>query len=151
MGNLATFAYLDGRWKEAVDLYGRSREIHIKTGNPVEAARASGATGVMLDTAGKGGGSLTDHRTLAEIGHFVARARNSGLQVGLAGSLRARHVQPLLRLQPDVIGFRGALCEHGARGLGLDAKACAEIGRLVAAGPEASESRFEARAASAMC
>lgn len=119
--------------------------------DPTEAAKASGACGVMLDTAGKERGSLTEHMTLDEIGRFVERARQAELQVGLAGSLRAHHVQPLLALRPDVIGFRGALCEQGARGFNLDPKACAEIGRLVAAGGTATKARFEARATSAVC
>lgn len=119
--------------------------------DPIEAAKASGAGGVMLDTAGKEGGSLTDHVPHVEIARFVDRAHGAGLQVGLAGSLRAHHVGPLLALRPDVIGFRGALCQEGARGLGLDPKACADIGRLVAAGREAPEARFKARAASTVC
>jgi class 3 adenylate cyclase/tetratricopeptide (TPR) repeat protein len=48
VGNLAAFAYLDGRWKAAVDLYERSRETHLKTGNPVEAARAEENLGELL-------------------------------------------------------------------------------------------------------
>jgi uncharacterized protein (UPF0264 family) len=117
----------------------------------VEAARASGAAGIMLDTAGKNSGSLTDHMPLGAIGGFVERARQAGLQVGLAGSLRNRQVRPLLELRPDLLGFRGALCENGSRGQGLDPRACAEVGRLVAAGSAAPEARFEGRATSAMC
>ncbi len=48
VGNLAAFAYLDGRWNEAVDLYQRSRETHVRTGNPVEAARAEENLGELL-------------------------------------------------------------------------------------------------------
>lgn len=48
VGNLATFAYLDGRWKDAIALYERSRETHLKTGNPVEAARAEENLGELL-------------------------------------------------------------------------------------------------------
>ncbi|MDJ0514370.1 MAG: (5-formylfuran-3-yl)methyl phosphate synthase [Methyloceanibacter sp.] len=119
--------------------------------DPIDAARASGARGVMLDTAGKGGASLTDYLPIREIQRFVEGARRAGLQAGLAGSLRARHIAPLLALRPDVMGFRGALCERGARDLSLDPVACAEIGQLVTTGRSASEARFEARAASAMC
>lgn len=119
--------------------------------DPIEAAIVSGARGVMLDTAGKGRGSLTDHMALGGLGRFVARAHAAGLQAGLAGSLTTRHVTPLLSLQPDVIGFRGALCERGERGLKLDRKACAKIAALIAAGRECVAARFEARATSAMC
>ena len=48
VGNLATFAYLDGRWTDAVELYERSRQIHLKSGNPVEAARAEENLGELL-------------------------------------------------------------------------------------------------------
>jgi uncharacterized protein (UPF0264 family) len=117
----------------------------------VEAAEACGASGMMLDTAGKMHGSLTDYMSLADIERFVGRARRAGLQVGLAGSLCARHVRPLLRLRPDVMGFRGALCEQGSRGQGVDVAACTEIGRLFAAGRGDCTRRFEQRMTSAMC
>ena len=117
----------------------------------LEAAEVSSAKGVMLDTAGKMHGSLIDYMPLADIGRFVGLARRAGLQVGLAGSLRARHVQPLLQLRPDVMGFRGALSEQGSRGQGLNVASCAVIGRLVAAGRCACTTRFEQRMTSAMC
>lgn len=119
--------------------------------DPVKAAAGSGASGVMLDTMGKKTGSLPDHMPLPAIARFVDRTRDAGLQAGVAGSLRADHLQPLLALSPDVIGFRGALCEQGVRGRELDPKACAEIGALIAANRSLPEARFEARASSAMC
>jgi (5-formylfuran-3-yl)methyl phosphate synthase len=76
--------------------------------------------GVMLDTADKTSGALPDvldHKALAD---FVARARSHGLASGLAGSLRIEHIAGLVALQPDIIGFRGALC-NGGRTNGLDA------------------------------
>jgi tetratricopeptide (TPR) repeat protein len=48
VNNLAVFAYLDGRWTDAVDLYERSRATRLKTGNPVEAARAEENLGELL-------------------------------------------------------------------------------------------------------
>jgi class 3 adenylate cyclase/tetratricopeptide (TPR) repeat protein len=48
LNNLAVFAYLDGRWTEAVQLYDRSREARLKTGNPVEAARAEENLGELM-------------------------------------------------------------------------------------------------------
>lgn len=96
----------------------------------IEAASAAGATGIMLDTADKDTGSLLDHLPLEEIGSFVARARASGLMVGLAGSLRAGHVPELLGLNPDLLGFRGALC-GGTRNGSLDSKATSAIRALI--------------------
>lgn len=41
---------------------------------------------------------------------FVAAVRRQGLLSGLAGSLRSEDLDPLLALDPDYLGFRGALC-----------------------------------------
>lgn len=118
--------------------------------NPIEAARAAGARGVMLDTAGKGEGSLLDRMAIGAVAGFIEDARREGLMVGVAGSLRASHVPPLLVLRPDVIGFRGALCRNGARERSLDLLACRRIRALIpsAASPEA---RFREPQAAALC
>ncbi|MGE5260532.1 MAG: (5-formylfuran-3-yl)methyl phosphate synthase [Actinomycetota bacterium] len=97
----------------------------------VEAAALIGATGVMLDTAWKDGRALLDHLPLDRVAEFVHAARREGLLGGLAGSLRARDVPALLPLQPDLLGFRGALCERGARGAALERRACARIRSLI--------------------
>jgi dihydroneopterin aldolase len=97
----------------------------------VALAAAIGAHGVMLDTMGKSGGSLLDHLEIGEIARFVSRARGYGLIVGLAGSLKARHVVPLLALEPSLLGFRSALCRDGARTASIDLEACAFIRSLI--------------------
>jgi class 3 adenylate cyclase/tetratricopeptide (TPR) repeat protein len=38
LNNLGGFAYFDGRWDDAVDLYERARELRARTGNAVDAA-----------------------------------------------------------------------------------------------------------------
>ncbi len=76
---------------------------------------AAGFRGVMLDTAGKGGGGLTIHMTPPELTRFVAEARDLDLFCGLAGSLRREDIPALLPLTPDYLGFRGALCRRGER------------------------------------
>jgi (5-formylfuran-3-yl)methyl phosphate synthase len=97
----------------------------------VAAASRIGAHGVMLDTAGKNSGTLPDHLSYHALAAFVAAARAFGLSVGLAGSLRPKHVAPLLRLEPDLIGFRSALCQGAARDAALDPAACAAIRKLI--------------------
>ncbi len=81
---------------------------------------ASGCSGVMLDTANKNSGSLRDCRTQAELADFLSRARTLGLLAGLAGSLRRDDVLPLLELDPDYLGFRGALCRGKERASLID-------------------------------
>jgi dihydroneopterin aldolase len=96
----------------------------------IPAAAKAGAAGIMLDTAGKRAGSLLDHLALADIETFISRSRTHGLMAGLAGSLRAAHIAPLLALAPDVLGFRGALC-RGSREARLDADACRAVRALI--------------------
>lgn len=86
-----------------------------------------GFQGVMLDTAGKGGGGLLDHQSLKQLAAFVQGARNLGLLCGLAGSLRQADIPRLLPLAPDYLGFRGALCEEQMRSRGLSLPALVAI------------------------
>jgi dihydroneopterin aldolase len=97
----------------------------------VAAATKIGAHGIMLDTMRKDGRSLLDHADRDLLARFVEAAKADGLAVGLAGSLRACHVAELLRLKPDLLGFRGALCREGIRGRALDADACTAIKALI--------------------
>jgi uncharacterized protein (UPF0264 family) len=76
----------------------------------VPAAAAAGFAGIMIDTAGKSGGLLT-LTSLGALGEFIALARRHGLMAGLAGSLRVADIDRLAPLGPDLLGFRGGLCE----------------------------------------
>jgi (5-formylfuran-3-yl)methyl phosphate synthase len=117
----------------------------------IDAASRIGASGVMLDTACKDGRSLLDHLALDAIADFVAEARAAGLLVGLAGSLRAVDVPHLLPLEPDLLGFRGALCRDGARGAALDTSASAAIRALIPLAPRAVASAAVPELAPALC
>lgn len=66
--------------------------------------------GVMLDTAAKSRGSLPELLAQRELARFVAAAHAAGRFAGLAGSLRAEHIEPLAATGADLLGFRGALC-----------------------------------------
>lgn len=72
--------------------------------------------GVMLDTADKSSGALSDVMALGRLQGFVEKARQAGLLAGLAGSLRQQHVAKLAAIGPDILGFRGALCRGGRTG-----------------------------------
>jgi len=101
--------------------------------DPVAAALNAGARGLMLDTAGKGTGALLEHMAVGDVARFVEAGRRAGLMVGVAGSLRPKHVAPLLALSPDVVGFRGALCHGSRREADLDPIACSQIRALISA------------------
>ena len=75
----------------------------------------AGFHGVMLDTADKQNGSLSDHMQLIVLIEFISLSHEIKLLCGLAGSLSISNATELILLKPDYLGFRGALCERGER------------------------------------
>ena len=69
----------------------------------------------MIDTFDKSAGSLRQHLDDDSLRAFIELARELGLMTGLAGSLRVADIAPLAALGPDLLGFRGALCQPGGR------------------------------------
>jgi len=99
--------------------------------DPIPFAARIGASGLMFDTLGKGSGTLTDHLPCAELAEHVAAARASRLTVGFAGSLGPEALPHLLALEPDLLGFRGALCRNGDRLQPLDPVRLASVRALI--------------------
>lgn len=106
-----------------------------------------GFAGAMLDTADKAAGALPDVLSLRVLRDFIDGAHDVGLLAGLAGSLRLKHVATLKALAPDLLGFRGALCEGADRTSALDPRAI-QLVREAVGGPDAPADslRFEHRA-----
>ena len=97
----------------------------------VAALGEAGFAGVMLDTGVKDGRTLLDHRAPNELAVFLEAAAAAGLMAGLAGSLKLAQIPALLKLEPDVLGFRGALCRASDRVRALDADALAAVRRAI--------------------
>jgi dihydroneopterin aldolase len=97
----------------------------------LELMAASGFAGAMLDTAEKRAGRLIDCMDVAALRVFVGACRDHGLMAGLAGSLEPPDVPRLLLLEPDYLGFRGALCAGRDRTAGIDPAAIAIIRELI--------------------
>ncbi len=74
---------------------------------------AAGFSGVMLDTRDKQRGSLTRLVAMDTLAAFMAATAKTRLLTGLAGSLRPEDIPALRVLEPDYLGFRGALCRGG--------------------------------------
>jgi dihydroneopterin aldolase len=68
---------------------------------------------------------------VATLRGFVGGCREHGLMAGLAGSLEAPDVPRLLLLEPDYLGFRGALCVGRNRTASIDPEAIAIIRELI--------------------
>ena len=98
--------------------------------NMTDLAKA-GIRGVMLDTADKMKGNLRTHIQDEELQSFVNQAKSHGLLAGLAGSLKASDISPLLELEPDYLGFRGALCQDNSRSQALNSSSVRNIRSLI--------------------
>jgi len=90
-----------------------------------------GFKGVMLDTAIKHRGTLSDYLSLEQLASFIQQAKNLGLMTGLAGSLQQEMIAELLPLGADYLGFRGALCQQKSRTLILEESRVAAIYRAL--------------------
>lgn len=83
----------------------------LSTQDLVRAARDTQCDLVMVDTAIKDGKNLFDNMTVEELKEFVGSAREAGLGVALAGSIKLEHADMLFDINADLIGVRGAVCE----------------------------------------
>ena len=96
-----------------------------------EKLKHTGITGVMLDTCDKASGNLREKLDDGTLTEFVNNARRAGLVTGLAGSLTRDDISPLLQINPDYLGFRGALCRHDRRTSEMDGAKVADIRKLI--------------------
>ncbi|MGQ0656722.1 MAG: (5-formylfuran-3-yl)methyl phosphate synthase [Chromatiales bacterium] len=89
----------------------------------------AGLYGVMLDTADKQSGSLTQLLTAKQLYDFPQDCHHDKhrLRCGLAGGLRLEDIPEVTRGSPDYLGFRGALCDGGERDQNLSDKRVAAV------------------------
>ena len=85
----------------------------------------------MFDTMGKRVGSLPEHMSFMGLADRIASAKAEGLIVGLAARCKRATCRASLALQPDLLGFRGALCQGGDRALPIDPDRLAGIRALI--------------------
>lgn len=71
--------------------------------------------GIMIDTLNKSGKNLFSFLKVDQLKRFVESAKNAGVLSALAGSLRISHLETLKQINPDIIGFRGAVCSGKER------------------------------------
>ena len=90
-----------------------------------------GFKGAMLDTRDKTRGRLLAHLEVVQLNEFCTQCRALKLMSGLAGSLEAPDVPRLLLVRPDVLGFRGALCQARDRRATIDPTAVLLIRDLI--------------------
>ena len=84
-------------------------------------ARAAGVGVCLLDTAVKDGRGLLEWLSPDALAALVAEAHAAGLQVALAGALRAEDLPVVRDAGADIAGVRSAACRDGRRSGPLDA------------------------------
>jgi (5-formylfuran-3-yl)methyl phosphate synthase len=95
-------------------------------------ARAAGVGACMLDTAIKDGRGLLEWLSPDALASFVADAHAAGLEVALAGALRAEDLAVIRDTGADIAGVRSAVCADGRRSGRLDPARVRALTRPVA-------------------
>ena len=91
----------------------------------------AGIHGAMIDTRNKQDGNLRAKIKIERLEKFCRDSRLNGLLCGLAGSIGAADIPELLTLEPDYLGFRGALCDDAGRTGALNKKALLRIRNMM--------------------
>jgi uncharacterized protein (UPF0264 family) len=101
-------------------------------------ASAAGVGVCLLDTAVKDGSGLLDWLSPGELATFVSDAHDAGLEVALAGALRAEDLTVVRATGADIAGVRSAACGDGRRTGALEAARVRALRAACAATPRAS-------------
>ena len=80
-----------------------------------ELAAETRIDGVMIDTLNKKDKNLFSFLKEKELKTFVNDAKKFNLITALAGSLKVNDLDKLQNIEPDIIGFRGAVCKNDDR------------------------------------
>jgi uncharacterized protein (UPF0264 family) len=95
----------------------------------VKLARESECDGFLIDTLTKDGRNLFDFIPEDELRQMVLEAKQYGLSTALSGHLRLSDLDELARINPDIVGVRGAVCRSGQRDAAVAAEAVAHFKR----------------------
>jgi (5-formylfuran-3-yl)methyl phosphate synthase len=81
----------------------------------VKLAKEGECDGFLIDTLTKDGRNLFDFIPEHELREMVFEAKQQGLSTALSGHLRLENLDELARINPDIVGVRGAVCRSGER------------------------------------
>ena len=98
----------------------------------VAAARGAGLRGCLIDTAIKDGRGLLSWLNADALAELVAEAHDAGLEIALAGELRAEDLPTVRETGADIAGVRSAACFEGRRTAPLDPKRIAQLRQVCA-------------------
>ncbi len=95
----------------------------------VQLAKEGECDGFLIDTLSKDGRNLFDFIPEAKLKEIVLEGKELGLSTSLSGHLRIEDLDELARINPDIVGVRGAVCSQGERDRAVAWEAVAEFKR----------------------
>ena len=95
----------------------------------VQLAKEGQCDGFLIDTLTKDGRNLFDFIPEAKLKEMVLEGKQLGLSTSLSGHLRIEDLDELARINPDIVGVRGAVCADGDRGRSVAWESVAEFKR----------------------
>ena len=95
----------------------------------VKLAKDGECDGLLIDTLTKDGRNLFDFIPEPRLKEIVLEAKQLGMSTALSGHLRMTDVDELARINPDIVGVRGAVCASGDRERAVASEAVAAFRR----------------------
>ncbi len=95
----------------------------------VQLAKDSDCDGFLIDTLTKDGRNLFDFMPEPVLRGIVLQGKQLGMSTALSGHLKISDLDELARINPDIVGVRGAVCSNGDRGRAVAWEAVAEFKR----------------------
>jgi (5-formylfuran-3-yl)methyl phosphate synthase len=95
----------------------------------VQMCREGQCDGLLIDTLTKDGRNLFDFMTEAELREVVIQGKLAGMSTALSGHLQIDDLDELARINPDIVGVRGAVCSTGDRNRAVAWEAVARFKR----------------------
>lgn len=92
-------------------------------------AKESECDGWLIDTLTKDGRNLFDFLKEEELRDMVFEGKEANMSTALSGHLRIDDLDELARINPDIVGVRGAVCQKGDRQSGVHWEAVSEFRR----------------------
>ncbi len=94
----------------------------------VKLAKESESDGILIDTLTKDGRNLFDFISEDKLKELTDEAKEAGMSTALSGALKIKDLDILIRINPDIVGVRGAVCTNNDREGGkISASAVANV------------------------
>lgn len=93
----------------------------------VRLAKEGSCDGFLIDTLTKDGRNLFDFLSENELREMVLAGKEMGMSTALSGHLKMDDLDELARINPDIVGVRGAVCQKGDRKSGVHWEAVSEF------------------------